>query len=391
MKPPPRAFRFRAEHVVVLASALGLVGLGCSNAPTTPGRCTSATDCRSDQRCIDGRCAAAPDAAGVDAGMDASSGAEDAGADAASVDAFRGDAHCIVVGCSATESCFNGVDDDCDDTVDEGCSCIPGSTARCLPGRFDPAAPFCAWGEMTCTPSGEFGVWGACTSGTGGDAGAAPYGCRRIGILGAPGANPSSNFQAWLEMQGAIATRFHAEASPPPLVREQLEVFDLVIVDQVRRTYTAEESTVLADWVRAGGGLFVMTGHTGSIASTHNTLLVSLGPSYDVATGLLNGPATLLASPITGDGAGGVLPPVTFAGGFQVLVPPTQPELAAFAQIGSYVVGVVGPFGAGQLVVFGDEWIEFDSEWSTMPPIVALWTNSVRALAPDQPLIDACP
>ena len=110
-----------------------------------------------------------------------------------------------------------------------------------------------------------------------------------------------------------------------------------------------------------------------------------------MAFGLLSGPATLLPSTLTDDGAGGTLPPVTFAGGFRVIVPASLPELATFAVIGSDVVGVVGPFGMGRLAVFGDEWIEFDSEWSSMPPIVQLWTNSVRTLAPDEPLLPACP
>jgi hypothetical protein len=322
----------------------------------------------------------------------------DAGNDAAVVDAFQPidtnvDANCIAVGCAATETCFNGVDDDCNGAVDDTCACVPGTTARCLPGVFDPATPLCSWGAMTCGGTGEFGSWGACTGGGVGDGGSAPYGCRRIGIMGAPGANPSSNFQAWLEMQGAIVTRFHATAATAPtLHREELEVYDLVIVDYLQRDYTMDESMTVADWVRAGGGLFVMTGHSGSVGTVHNTLLAALGPSYDVAHGLLNGPATLLPSPITSDGSGGTLPPVTFAGGFAVIVPPAlMPDLAPFATIGSDVVGVVGPFGMGRLVVFGDEWIEFDSEWSTMPPIIALWTNSVRWLAPDQPLIPACP
>ena len=372
-------------RAVPLLACLLLVSACSPSSPVTPG-CSSSTDCHGGLECVDGRCVA-----GTDAGRTI-----DGGHDAASLDAPRSidanlDANCLPVGCAATETCFNGVDDDCNGVVDDTCACVPGTTARCLPGRFDPAVPLCSWGAMTCTGAGELGTWSACSGGGTRDGGSSPYGCRRIGILGAPGSNPSSNFQAWLEMQGAIVTRFHDTATAPTLRREELEVFDLVIVDYVQRAYTPAESTTLADWVTAGGGLFVMTGHSGAVGTVHNTLLVSLGPSYDVAHGLLNGPATLLPSSITGDGAGGTLPPVTFAGGFAVVVPATLPSLVPFATIGSDVVGVVGPFGAGQLVVFGDEWIEFDSEWSTMPPIVRLWTNSVRDLAPDAPLIVACP
>ncbi len=388
--PPREPFEWPGPRSTARVPCLLLLLLaaGCEcGAPATPG-CASSSECSSGLSCIDHRCRSVLDA-GADGGTDAGLDAE--GSDAPSPLDANADANCIPVGCAASELCFNGIDDDCNDMVDDTCGCVPGSTARCLPGRLDPSVPLCSWGEMTCVGAGEFGSWGACAGAGGSDAGASPYGCRRIGILGAPGANPSSNFQAWLEMQGAIVTRFHDTAAAPTLSREQLEVFDLVIVDYVQRSYALAESTTLADWVTAGGGLFVMTGHSGSVGTVHNTLLASLGPSYDVGRGLLSGPATLLPSPITDDGAGGTLPPVTFAGGFAVLVPASLPDLVPFATIGSDVVGVVGPFGAGRLVVFGDEWIEFDSEWSTMPPIVQLWTNSVRDLAPDEPLVAACP
>ena len=272
-------------------AALLVVVAGCSCGTTPlPGACTTAANCHGAMQCIDGRCQAPTDAA-RDGGLDAS---VDASRDAFAPNDANADANCIPVGCAATEVCFNGLDDDCNGTVDDGCACVSGTTARCLPGRFDPSAPLCSWGAMTCAGASEFGSWGACTGAGTSDGGTSPYGCRRIGIMGAPGANPSSNFQAWLQMQGAIATRFQNTATAPALTREQLAVFDLVIVDWLLRDYTAAESTVLADWVRAGGALFVMTGHSGSVEVQHNTLLISLGPSYDVATGLLNGPATLL-------------------------------------------------------------------------------------------------
>jgi hypothetical protein len=60
------------------------------------------------------------------------------------------------------------------------------------------------------------------------------------------------------------------------------------------------------------------------------------------------------------------------------------------ATIGDEVVGVAGPLEAGSVLLFGDEWIEFDSEWSTMPPIVQLWLNTVTWLSPDDPVLPIC-
>ena len=46
---------------------------------------------------------------------------------------------------------------------------------------------------------------------------------------------------------------------------------------------------------------------------------------------------------------------------------------------------------AGKLFIFGDEWIEFDSEWSTMPPIPRFWQQSVSWASPDPMIAPACP
>ncbi|MCB9598728.1 MAG: hypothetical protein H6719_38790 [Sandaracinaceae bacterium] len=375
-------------------ASMGLLFLAltaCDPAAPPPG-CESDGECGAGRACVDGRCV---DVVGMDAGRDA--GGVDAGAmdgataDAAPSDAAPGvDAACFSVECVATEACFDGIDNDCDDAVDEECGCAPGSTARCLPGRTAPTGALCSWGEMTCEGSGEFGTWGPCVGG-GGVGGMSLYGCRRIGIMGAPGANPSANFQTWLEMQGAIVRRFHDTASAPTLQRAELETFDLVIVDWLQRVYSAEEASTLATWVNEGGALMVMTGHdSGATADRHVSLLVSLGPTYDLAAGPLNGPATLLAHPTTADGAG-TLPPVTFNGGLRTLVPDAlTTTIVPMAVIGTEVVGVAGPLGMGHVLLFGDEWIEFDSEWSTMPPIPQLWLNVVTWLSPDVPVLPAC-
>jgi hypothetical protein len=382
--------------------SLLLVGAlaGCPSQP--PRGCTSSADCPEGEVCVDRRCGPAPDAARPDAPA-----ADTPDAFVERPDAPTFDANCIPVTCAASEVCFDGIDNDCDEVIDEDCPCVPGSATRCLPGRADSSTPRCSWGEMTCEGAGEFGAWGACSgAGMGGET--SPYGCRRIGILGAPGANASSNFQAWLEMQGAIVVRIHASPSAPPLRVEELRTFDLVVVDWLQRTYAAEEADTLAGWVREGGGLFVMTGHdSGATANRQVSLLASLGPTYDLrACGaceagevcdagqcVLNGPATLLPSPLTlAEDGTSTLPPVSFFGGLRVRVPDTMAAtFTPFATIGGYVVGAAGPVGLGRAVLFGDEWIEFDSEWSTMPSIPRFWQNGVSWCAPDRMVLPACP
>ena len=377
----------------ILLFSFAALGLGCECSPAPAGStCRATSECTRGRVCIDGRCSAPIDAA-VDAPVLPPADGDVPDAPITPRDAAQVDANCIPVTCAATEACFDGVDDDCDGHVDESCTCVPGSTARCLPGRPDPSTPRCAWGEMTCEGVSEFGAWGACTGGGTGDAGMTLYGCRRIGIMGAPGALASSDFQAWLEMQGAIVTRFHTAAGAGTLHVEELETFDLVVVDWLQRLYTAEEADVLAAWVNGGGALIAMTGHdSGATADRHVSLLASLGPSYDLAAGPIDGPATLLSHPTTDDGAGGTLPPVTFNGGLRVTIPASMAgTFLPMATIGADVVGAAGPIGSGRALLFGDEWIEFDSEWASMPPIPRFWQNSVEWASPDPMVLPACP
>lgn len=374
------AMRFALVCVLLLA--------GCDCEGTPRDRCTSSTECTGGEICTDGTCVPGPDAPPFDANT-----APDVPAIDAPVADTSFDANCLVVECLATETCGDGLDSDCDGRVDEDCACVPGSTARCLPGRLDPSISRCSFGEMACEGSGEFGTWGACSGAGGADGGTSLYGCRRIGILGAPGALASSNFQAWLETQGAIATRIHQTADAPLLRREELDTFDLVVIDWLQRTYSIDEATTLSTWVREGGGLFAMTGHdSGATADRHVSLLATLGPNYDLAAGPINGPAMLVAHPTTLDTDGvSTLPPVTFNGGLRVTVPSElASDIVTMAVIGDQVVGAAGPLGEGFVLLFGDEWIEFDSEWASMPPIPRFWENSVRWLAPDEEVLPAC-
>ena len=216
---------FACSFLVLSAAVLPGLSAGCDCEGTPRDRCTSSTECPGTEICTDGRCGPAPDAPSIDAPRDVAS------LDTPPLPDTNFDANCIVTACLSTEGCGDGLDEDCDGMVDEDCACVPGSTARCLPGRLDPSVSRCSFGEMACEGAGEFGSWGACSGGgTDVDGGTALYGCRRIGILGAPGALASSNFQAWLETQGAIATRIHETALAPTLRREELDSADEIFV-----------------------------------------------------------------------------------------------------------------------------------------------------------------
>ena len=202
-----------------------------------------------------------------------------------------------------------------------------------------------------------------------------------IGILGNPGSNDSSNFEQWLAKSGTSVQRIQTTADEP-MTGTTLQPFDVVIVDCLTRDYTEDESAIFSAWVSAGGGLAAMSGyHDDTTIDWHaNSLLAPLGVAY--SGGLLWGPVTSFAMhPIT---AG--LTSVTFTGGYAVS------DLGGVTSVRTPIAFLPGPpqvtvafaiqMGLGHAFVWGDEWIEFDSEWSTLPEIPQLWVQVFGWISP---------
>jgi hypothetical protein len=218
----------------------------------------------------------------------------------------------------------------------------------------------------------------------GGPEDAAPPECKHlnIGIFGNPGADASANFQQWLEMSGTSVQRIQTTAAEP-LTAATVQPFDVIVLDWLTRDYAPSEAAVLAAFITAGGGLTSMTGYDNNTTDDWhaNSLLAPLQVAYSGP--LLNGPVTSFAPhPIT---AG--LTSVTFAGGYAVSDlggnASTRTPIAFLPQgSGDVNVGYAIQMGAGHAFVWGDEWIEFDSEWSTLPQIKQLWVQVFGWISP---------
>ncbi len=162
-----------------------------------------------------------------------------------------------------------------------------------------------------------------------------------------------------------------------------LDAYDVVLLDQLTREYAMVEAMAFEAWVSAGGGLMAMTSHTAdpTIAQAWpHSILGAFGLEYQGA--LLDGPVTdFMPHPITVG-----ITSVTFLGGFSVveLVPGSSDVIGQLP--GPIPVARTQEHGAGKVFVWGDEWIEYDSEWTTLPQITQLWTNIFAWLAP----VDIC-
>ncbi|HKO47873.1 MAG TPA: hypothetical protein VJV79_09125 [Polyangiaceae bacterium] len=201
-----------------------------------------------------------------------------------------------------------------------------------------------------------------------------------IGILGNPGARASSNFQEWLVKSGTSATRIHT-SSNDALTSATLQPFDVVILDWLTHAYTADEAAIFAAWISAGGGMASMTGYSNTPSDWHaNSLLAPLQVAYSGS--LANGPITNFAAhPVT---AG--LSSVTFLGGYPVAdlggSASTRTPIAFLPDTSDTIAAVAIQMGKGRGIVWGDEWIEFDSEWSTLPEITQFWVQLFAWIAP---------
>lgn len=202
-----------------------------------------------------------------------------------------------------------------------------------------------------------------------------------IGILGNPGSNASSDFQAWLAARGTTVQRI-LTTPDVSLTADTLRPFDVVVLDLLPREYTADEAAAFGAWLSAGGGVASMSGYHDDTSQDWraNSLLSQLGVAY--SGDRIWGPVTQFAvHPIT---AG--LTSVTFTGGYPVADlggAGVRTPLAFIPSNGSPVtVAYAVQMGAGKAFVWGDEWIEFDSEWSSLPQIPALWLQVFTWIAP---------
>ncbi len=212
--------------------------------------------------------------------------------------------------------------------------------------------------------------------------------CLSIGLFGTAGTFPSSNFAAWLEENGVTVRRFHTGAVEP-LDAALIADLDLVILDYLTRAYTPTEASALATWVAAGGGVMSMTGYSGAGTDIDrpNGLLAPYGIAY--IPGLHTATVGAFATHPTTFG----LSAVTFNGGFLVgllqpdggLVPAEggapNPASLFVASIPAGNVAVAHQHGSGRVFVWGDEWVQFDSEWAALPEIKQFWINVTGWLA----------
>jgi hypothetical protein len=203
--------------------------------------------------------------------------------------------------------------------------------------------------------------------------------CLRIATIGVAGsAGVSGVFDAWLDSRSTRGATHLGDAELTPALLAQHQI---VLSQDIRgRTRTASEVAALEGWIRAGGGFMTLIGYGDTSERANvNLLLAPTGIQYGPEAILYGGGFTL---PVNGWHVHPLSERVTRLGidnGY-----PVVGAGALVADEGGWDVLRAVELGAGHVVVWGDEWISFDSEWTGHPDyqVERFWLNVLKWLSP---------
>lgn len=203
--------------------------------------------------------------------------------------------------------------------------------------------------------------------------------CLRIATIGTVGSAGSSGvFGTWLDSRSDVGAD---DLGSQTLTPELLAPYQILLAQDISaRTYGPDEVAALEAWIRAGGGFMTLTGYGGaSEPSNINTLLAPTGIQYASGLVLCGCGFTL---PVEGWHPHPVSDGITRLGmdnGYPVMGAGT----VVADQSGNDLLRVV-ELGSGHVIVWADEWISFDSEWTGHPDyqVERFWLNALKWLSP---------
>jgi len=218
--------------------------------------------------------------------------------------------------------------------------------------------------------------------------------CLNIATLGqiGPWSDGGNIFESWLNARSPLGA---TDLDDEVITAELLAPVNVLVVLHVDTTsisngdrmaaahhaFSDTEAAAFGAWVQGGGGVMTTIGYTGDEAAevvNVNRLLASVGMGYSATNLDLTGhvqewdehPVTLGVSNIFTDN--GVEPAGTAAATVARGQQDAQPAMQ------------VAEAGSGRVVVWGDEWITYDSEWADVEEqqVELLWLNILKWLSP---------
>jgi len=153
-----------------------------------------------------------------------------------------------------------------------------------------------------------------------------------------------------------------------PIDASQLAAVDLIEIRALSVVHNEAETDGLANWVANGGSAVVTAAYSDGDRALYNSLLTGL--AVTIAGPSLDGPITQFSPhPVTQ-----ALTSLPFMGGEQVQS--TSSNLGVVATLGATPVALAGTFGNGRVLVWGDDWVSYDSQWVTSLDVQRFWANA---------------
>lgn len=212
--------------------------------------------------------------------------------------------------------------------------------------------------------------------------------CLNIAILGATGYAPNANFEQWIEAQGSSVTRTLLLNKPGVVTKAFLDQYDLVLLDRIERALSADEAAALEAFVKDDGrGLITLIGYNfdnlnpAPERDRANSALTPFGLAYQ---GGYFGDAVTPTFDQDHPVSKGIFD-VNFAGGIAPADPGKQGTSTVFATVENQTAGIAHQTAmeGGRVIVWGDEWITFDSDWQGYADVQDFWVNMVSWAKPN--------
>jgi hypothetical protein len=213
--------------------------------------------------------------------------------------------------------------------------------------------------------------------------------CLKIASIGRPGTYGEGDlqFRTW---PNAMAQNHVVSLGDAELNAERLAEIDVLIVLNVSTTtrinsetphhaFSDPEVSAFERWVRAGGGVFTTSGYTGDLEQevvNVNKLLAPFKLGYSPSKYGLDGVVSKWTSHPLTEGVSSVYTEVGAE-------PDGSEALTLATDTKQHVALQVPKSGAAKIVVWGDEWITYASQWRAKSDLQVerFWVNALTWLA----------
>ena len=205
------------------------------------------------------------------------------------------------------------------------------------------------------------------------DASDAMIGCN-LATIGTGGSHASTQFEAWLSQDGV------GSLGDQTITSSLLAPFSVLIVQNLdsNHTYTTAEANALYNWVQDGGNVMTLTGYGGGNEPTNvNTLIAPFDMQYGTNLVLCGCGVPLPISSWVNHPITSGITSIGFDNGYEVLGTGGTILASQSDNGGNHHVLRAATVGAGHVVVWGDEWISYDTVWQQFPQTQKLWQNVI--------------